>query len=646
MIANAGRPKPAKVAAPFVLEKHARIDAWRIQAVRFNMPSGEGAMRIIRSPYYLSGRNARVENPISSRELVLHVSPRALATWKDPVPRDLDDPQWQLREAVIRADMVAALALLERKAADPNRGLRSDAKYRVLNDAAYLGRTEIVRALLRHGARTRPTTKEGDLYLDPAGEALHGLGIMSSRPGPGGFISPGSEDFGPGAGANTEAEPHAQTVGLLADLGLFEPRHAPLTTVAGMGPFAAQRDLALDFMRRGHSTESRGASALEAAAQRGNEPMVGLLLEHRTFPREVLDRSLASLARLGRAQSSRALISAGADGTRLVRVDGLDAFRALSSSEDPATFHLLLDQGLDPRTTFQGRTLLMAAVPDAALMRRLIDAGVDVNARDARSGLTALHLAAAAPLPKAGLDGGLNAIADPERRREAVRVLLAAGADPNALAMRQTALMRAAPDAAIIDALIMAGGLVVQGDEVSERFRGIPIGPVAWAIVSDRETLALRVLEAQRELSTADCGSVHYASTMGMPGVLEALLARGQPPNRLDMWGDTPLRAAARAGQVEPMRVLLRDRRVAVDERSPMRMHAGLVLGHGVALGLPGFVGGATALHRAASGGHADAVKFLLEHGADARARTAEGKTAVDLAEDDKVRRLLERRAR
>lgn len=48
------------------------------------------------------------------------------------------------------------------------------------------------------------------------------------------------------------------------------------------------------------------------------------------------------------------------------------------------------------------------------------------------------------------------------------------------------------------------------------------------------------------------------------------------------------------------------------------------------------------ALHQAAQAGNADVVGFLLEHGADINARTTDGRTAMDVASSEDVRRLLE----
>jgi ankyrin repeat protein len=626
-------------AAPYVIGAGKGVS--RIEALRFDAPTGDKAMRVIRSPYYLSARNARVENPISSREMVLRISPRDLGKWQDPVPPDADDPQWRLRQAVIRNDIAAAVELLDSRQANANRGLRSDANYRVINDAAYLGRIEIVRALIRHGARTRPLSIGGESHLDAAGEALLGLSMMSTRLQPGGFYTPGSEDFDPTSDGIPEAAPHAATVRLLMAMDLFEARHGALQDIAGMGPFAAQQELALELIRRGHS-DMPGTSALELAARRGNEPMVRLLMEHRTFSPEVVARAMYALAQLGRARVAGELVARGADGSGLAQARGLDVFRALGTAKDPSILQLMLDQGLDPTTTFEGRTLLMAAIPDAALMTRLIKLGLDVNARAGRDGRTALHVAVEPP--RGGLDpwAGLNATADPAKRREAVRILLAHGANPNLMAGKQTALMRSVQDEAMIDALIAAGGMVVGGDETSTRYGEGSLGPVAWAIVSDKEILALRLLSGGVGLAPADCGAVHYAASMGMARVLAALLDMGAATDRLDQWDDTPLRAAARVGQVDTMRVLMVKGRVAVDEPSPTRVHSGLVVGHGVAVRLPGLVGGATALHRAAQGGHAEAVKLLLDHGADAGARTSEGKAPIDLASSTAVRKLLE----
>jgi ankyrin repeat protein len=51
--------------------------------------------------------------------------------------------------------------------------------------------------------------------------------------------------------------------------------------------------------------------------------------------------------------------------------------------------------------------------------------------------------------------------------------------------------------------------------------------------------------------------------------------------------------------------------------------------------------GGFTALHAAAQSGNEELVRLLLERGADGSVVAADGKRAADLAEDERVRRLL-----
>lgn len=96
---------------------------------------------------------------------------------------------------------------------------------------------------------------------------------------------------------------------------------------------------------------------------------------------------------------------------RLLRRDALQRIQHGGS----AALTELLDAGLDPRMgDGRGGTLLhhMRAVEDTSLVRRLVDAGVPIDAAD-RRGRTALHVAVG--------DGGSP---------ELVRALLEAGADP------------------------------------------------------------------------------------------------------------------------------------------------------------------------------------------------------------------------
>jgi hypothetical protein len=92
--------------------------------------------------------------------------------------------------------------------------------------------------------------------------------------------------------------------------------------------------------------------------------------------------------------------------------------------------------------------------------------------------------------------------------------------------------------------------------------------------------------------------------------------------------GETPLMLASKNGHVDAVKLLL-DRGAQINARNP---------------DTPGSKRGMTALMFAAQQGHNDVVRVLLEHGADVTVKTRFGRTALDLAvraKKEKTVRLL-----
>ena len=113
------------------------------------------------------------------------------------------------------------------------------------------------------------------------------------------------------------------------------------------------------------------------------------------------------------------------------------------------------------------------------------------------------------------------------------------------------------------------------------------------------------------------------AANAGHVQIVRALLEAGADPARVDQIDKTALLYAAAAGHVEPMDVLL-DRGIDVNARYRHDL---------------------TALMWAAGYGKTAAVQRLLERGADPALRDDRGKTAADIARDNKhedLSKLLE----
>jgi len=149
--------------------------------------------------------------------------------------------------------------------------------------------------------------------------------------------------------------------------------------------------------------------------------------------------------------------------------------------------------------------------------------------------------------------------------------------------------------------------------------------------------LALRTL-----VRTSFEGSVDGPAT---ESAVLALLKAGAPVDTVDVWGDTPLHLAARAGCEDAFFILLgrltgERKLLSVAARSKAARAAGFERTNVV---------GRTALHEAAAGGNPVVLLELLELGADPNRRCLLGATALHLAarngNADCVKVLLERGA-
>ena len=296
----------------------------------------------------------------------------------------------------------------------------------------------------------------------------------------------------------------------------------------------------------------------------------------------------------------------------------------------------------------QGETVLMAAALSGQvnIVKMLLEAGADVNAKTVRSGQTALMWATS------------------QNHDDVVRVLIERGADVRVRSKgRFTPMLFAAQQGNIgIARILMSAGVGVNAD-------GPGVAPLLIAINTGRVPFALFLLEqgadarvSAREGETA----LHMAISIGgrqigfdpdapvrePPNKLElikALLARGAEPNarasRVTLrsitgagsglgaedadnfgigrtrQGATPFWVAAEDADVPSMHALLEGgadpKMVTNDATTPLMAAAGL--GHG-----------GDRYERFWSADRAlEAVKFLVEHGADVNATSEAGFTAL-----------------
>ncbi|MFN2420649.1 MAG: ankyrin repeat domain-containing protein [Gemmatimonadota bacterium] len=323
--------------------------------------------------------------------------------------------------------------------------------------------------------------------------------------------------------------------------------------------------------------------------------------------------ALHQAADFGRLDAARILLARGAEPATRDR-NGATPLHYAAREGHPAVAELLLEHGADPDSRDDGgRTPLMTAVFGVStenldgrlrLAQALLAAGANLEAVDRGSRRTALHVAAdhqgdpafvrlllerrartdaadsqgETPLHRAASAGSI----------ESVRLLLDAGADPNA-GPRGTALAGAALGGHVEVARL----LVERGADIGQTG---PMSPLPWRSAPLETAMLVPREREDRALEIA------------------ALLAdRGADVDARSVSGRTYLHASAEEGRREWVRFLL-DHGAAVDAPDPQ---------------------GATPLHQAVRNGHLEVAELLLARGADAGLEASDGTTPLILARQD-----------
>jgi ankyrin repeat protein len=343
---------------------------------------------------------------------------------------------------------------------------------------------------------------------------------------------------------------------------------------------------------------------------------------------------LHTAARFGREDLAELLIARGADVHTPDEPRGQTALHLAAQYGHASVATVLVARGADVNAATRfGRTPLHEAVSGlagtsdldgrVAVARLLIANGADINARERGSGRTPLDDAVGSSINPANsermtellLAGGANprtAAAPGESalqraasqgNLESVRRLLDGGADPNAADRDTTALGAAAYQGHTeIVTLLLARGADAKQSVQGSRLEGngaplaMALLPVPDGPTRDRDARRLRI------------------ATL--------LLDRGAEIDARDQQRRTVLHGAASRGQLQAVDLLL-SRRASVDPVD--------------ALGL-------TPLHLAVREGHVAVAARLLDRGADVRLSARDGRTALDLAGDDREMENLVRR--
>ena len=392
-------------------------------------------------------------------------------------------------------------------------------------------------------------------------------------------------------------------------------------------------------------------------------------------------------------ETVRLLLSAGADPKVANRFGASPLSEAAALGSAPIV-EALLKAGADPKTltTADGETVLMTAARagNSTIVRALLDGGADVNAREKYKGQTALMWAAA------------------EHHPEVVKLLLDHGADWKVLSSDHETKMPKLSAASSVTPMAR-GGLAAfhfaarEGDEAAALVMlnaGVDINQLdvdktsvlVASLLNKKYTFAKFLLDRGANPNLADVNgrtalyaaidmrNEDYSAMPAHPAmdsmsdleIIQALLAKGANPNAtltqrlpgrsgMDSGdtslgeGTTPLMRAARGGDAQVMRLLLKsgaDPKLETKEGNTALMFAA---GVGYrdkntsgtesqaleALQVAAEQGedinrantrGETALHGAANRGADTIVEFLVAHGAKLDVRSKQGFTALDIA--------------
>ena len=480
----------------------------------------------------------------------------------------------------------------------------------------------------------------------------------------------------------------AAAVSCAALLCLGAADAASLATAARAGNVSAVR-AQLAAGADANQVESDGSSALLWAAYHSSPELVALLLASHADPNRANEFGVTPLlqaSRNGDVDTMRALLDGGADVAQAVR-EGETPLMAAARTGNEAAVQLLLERGSDPNAaeTLEGQTALMwaAAEGHVAIVDALLKAGADPNLKARTSELT--KRSPRTDFPSGGFTALMWAVRDGQEAM--VRRLVEGGADINLTnGDGATAMMLAI----VNDRFDMAATLLTLGADANDGSLWYAIemrdAPTDWRARDGSRLrpdhpnkltgleLVERLLAAGADPDKPFTGQMHNASmccdtkAAGTPFYRAAVAAdvdamrlliahgadlewtpkpvEGAPPMPFgDTAGLTPLMVAISGGKGLLMAGGpgdIRESKIGIF-REPGDRNPGdavkLLLEAGAN---PNAVSpkGDTALHIAAHDGKLEPLRELVAGGADVNARNAAGQTALQLVETMKPRVL------
>jgi uncharacterized protein len=322
------------------------------------------------------------------------------------------------------------------------------------------------------------------------------------------------------------------------------------------------------------------------------------------------DLRLVDAAKAGDKKAVAALLKEKVD-VNATQPGGATALAWAAERANDEIARLLLAAGAKPDIANDyGETPLTLACAngDGLLVQQLIDAGA--NARAARwNGETALMICAGNGNPSA------------------VRLLLAHGADTAATdqSKGQNALMWAAAQGQSQVVKI----LVEHGADVNAASKG-NFTPIMFAAEKgDADSIKVLVAAGADVNKALPDGSnpIMIASNLKQPAAVTALLETGAKPTVADRTGNTPLHSAAQAGDADLVKLLVA--KGADPNARTVATAASGRGGFGGGFGRGGPSGQQTPLMLAAKAGKLDAMKALVEGGANPKLKAQDDTTLL-----------------
>jgi ankyrin repeat protein len=363
--------------------------------------------------------------------------------------------------------------------------------------------------------------------------------------------------------------------------------------------------------------QAAGAGDLAGAAQRGNWAQVRLLAGVRSSVRFTQADGMTALhwaVQANQADIIALLLKSGADPNAANRY-GITPLWLAATNGSSSVVQLLLKAGAAASLALpHGETALMAAARtgEPETIRVLLKAGADPNASESSQGETALMWAAA------------------ENHADAVRALIAGGADANLHAKPLNLAPMDWLQVGMVSTVLPRGGFTA----------------VMYAARQDARDAVRALAESGANLDLQDpdgTTAIEFAIINQHYDLAALLIDKGANPNVADNTGMTAVYAAVdmndfRSDIGRPTRIRS-DRLQNADVLRLMLSHGGdpnarlrkTILARHHGFGDAALGEGATPLMRAAKGTELEAMKILVDGGADPKLAMANGSNALTL---------------